>query len=527
MSNVDHSSETLNFNNLGNLFRRDLDLQKIALIDLDANNQPREFSFADLDALANAVARGLGRFALERGSRVAIIALNSAEYVATFLGIMRAGLVVVPVNSKFPPAMVDFVLQDSDAQFVFCDSLNEPLIPSSLPRVVFNHADKTASSSFYQFLDHGPFEIIRPEKDELAMLLYTSGSTGKPKGVRLSHASHIWVAKTRLGNNDWSRHRYLVAAPLYHMNAQAMTMLNILAHATTVLMPQFNARQYIKAIETFQCTWLTAVPPMIAMMLQEKGLIEQTDLSSVEFLRMGSAPVSPSLLEAIHLVFPKTQVINAFGTTEGSPVMFGPHSDGLTLPLLCAGCAHPEVSIRLVNDNGQESDQGVLQIKSPGIMLGYHKPEGRNPPIKNPFTDDGFYSTGDIFKRDTNGFYFFIGRADDMFVCGGENIYPAEVERLIESHPHVAQAAVIAVDDDIKGQKPVAFVVKRPNTQISASELKTYCLSNAPAYQHPRWIWFLDELPLASTNKVDRPLLKIKAIQQINSTENNDSVLKP
>ncbi|MEI6470856.1 MAG: class I adenylate-forming enzyme family protein, partial [Betaproteobacteria bacterium] len=397
----------------------------------------------------------------------------------------------------------------------------------SLPRVVFNHADKTASSSFYQFLDHGPFEIIRPEKDELAMLLYTSGSTGKPKGVRLSHASHIWVAKTRLGNNDWSRHRYLVAAPLYHMNAQAMTMLNILAHATTVLMPQFNARQYIKAIETFQCTWLTAVPPMIAMMLQEKGLIEQTDLSSVEFLRMGSAPVSPSLLEAIHLVFPKTQVINAFGTTEGSPVMFGPHSDGLTLPLLCAGCAHPEVSIRLVNDNGQESDQGVLQIKSPGIMLGYHKPEGRNPPIKNPFTDDGFYSTGDIFKRDTNGFYFFIGRADDMFVCGGENIYPAEVERLIESHPHVAQAAVIAVDDDIKGQKPVAFVVKRPNTQISASELKTYCLSNAPAYQHPRWIWFLDELPLASTNKVDRPLLKIKAIQQINSTENNDSVLKP
>ena len=521
MGDFDHFLEPFNLNNLGDLFRRDLDLHKIALIDLDANNQPREFSFADLDALANAVARGLGRFALERGSRVAIIALNSAEYVATFLGVMRAGLVVVPVNSKFPPAMVDFVLTDSDAQLVFCDSLNEPLIPSPLPRVVFNHEDKKASSSFYQFLDHGPFEIIHPEKDELAMLLYTSGSTGKPKGVKLSHASHIWVAKTRLGNNDWSRHRYLVAAPLYHMNAQAMTMLNILAHATTVLMPQFNARQYIKAIETFHCTWLTAVPPMIAMMLQEKDLIEQTDLSSVEFLRMGSAPVSPSLLEAIHSVFPKTQVINAFGTTEGSPVMFGPHPKGLPLPLLCAGYPHSEVNIRLMNENGKESDQGVLQIKSPGIMQGYHKPECRNPPIKDPFTEDGFYSTGDMFKRDQQGFYFFIGRSDDMFVCGGENIYPAEVERLIESHPDVAQAVVIAVDDDIKGQKPIAFVVKRPHTQVSASELKTYCLTNAPAYQHPRWIWFLDELPLASTNKVDRSFLKKEALQRIKSSENN------
>ena len=522
MGNVDNFLESLNLNNLGDLFRRDLDLQKIAFIDLDANNHPREFSFADLDALANAVARGLDRFALARGSRVAIIALNSVEYIATFLGIMRAGLVVVPVNSKFPSAMVDFVLQDSDAQLVFCDAQNESLVPLSLPRVVFNPHDKTTSPTFSEFFNHGQFKTITPEANEIAMLLYTSGSTGKPKGVRLSHASHIWVAKTRLANNDWSRHRYLVAAPLYHMNAQAMTMLNILAHATTVLLPQFNARQYIKAIETFQCTWLTAVPPMIAMMLQEKELVEQTNLSSVEFLRMGSAPVSPSLLEAIHRVFPKTQVINAFGTTEGSPVMFGPHPNGLPLPILSAGCVHPKVNIRLVNENGQESEQGVLQIKSPGIMLGYHKPEGRKPPIKNPFTDDGFYSTGDIFKRDSNGFYFFIGRADDMFVCGGENIYPAEVERLIESHPHVAQAVVIAVDDDIKGQKPVAFVVKRPNTEVSASELKTYCLTNAPAYQHPRWIWFLDELPLASTNKVDRPLLKTQALQSINNSTNND-----
>ena len=521
MGSVNHPLIQLNLNNLGDLFRRDLDFQKIALIDLGQNNQARIFSYADLDALANGVARGLQRFHLERGSRVAIIGLNSAEYIATFLGAMRAGLVVVPVNSKFPSAMVDFVLQDSDAQLVFCDSQNKTLVPSSLPQVVFDAENQDSPSSFHRFLDFGSFESISPMENELAMILYTSGSTGKPKGVRLSHASHIWVAKTRLGNNDWSKHRYLVAAPLYHMNALAMTILNILAHATTILLPQFNARQYITAIEEYQCTWLTAVPPLIAMMLQEKELIQKTDLSSVEFLRMGSAPVSPSLLEAIRSVFPTTHIINAFGTTEGSPVMFGPHPDGLPLPFLSAGYAHPDVSLRLMNENGQESDHGVLQIKSPGVMLGYHKPEGRTPPIKNPFTEDGFYSTGDIFKKDEHGFYFFIGRADDMFVCGGENIYPAEVERLIESHPAIAQAVVIAVDDDIKGQKPVAFVVKRPHFEINENELKTFCLKNAPAYQHPRRIWFLEELPLASTNKVDKVLLKKQALEHLNDKENN------
>ena len=131
------------------------------------------------------------------------------------------------------------------------------------------------------------------------MFLYTSGSTGTPKGVVLSHQSHIWVVETRLAP-DLERHRYLIAAPLYHMNALALSKLACAAHATIVLLPQFTARAYIEAIERYRCTWLTAVPPMIAMMLREHDLLARTDLSSVEFIRMGSAPVSHSLMEAIH-----------------------------------------------------------------------------------------------------------------------------------------------------------------------------------------------------------------------------------
>jgi long-chain acyl-CoA synthetase len=138
--------------------------------------------------------------------------------------------------------------------------------------------------------------------------------------------------------------------------------------------------------------------------------------------------------------------------------------------------------------------------------------------VKPPFTADGFYITGDVFRRDADGFHYFIGRSDDMFVSGGENIYPADVERMLERHPDVAQAAVVPIDDDIKGQKPVAFVVSKPGRRPSEDDIKRFALANAPAYAHPRFVWFVDELPLASTNKVDRGLLHGLAQERLAGT---------
>ncbi|HEX4330279.1 MAG TPA: fatty acid--CoA ligase family protein, partial [Burkholderiales bacterium] len=139
----------------------------------------------------------------------------------------------------------------------------------------------------------------------------------------------------------------------------------------------------------------------------------------------------------------------------------------------------------------------------------------RNPPLKNPFTADGYYITGDVFRRDPEGFHYFVGRSDDMFVSGGENIYPGEVEKLLETHPAVQQAAVVPVEDEIKGQKPAAFVIKRAGASVTAEELKQHALANAPAYQHPRWIWFVDALPLATTNKIDRNVLISAAAERV------------
>jgi acyl-CoA synthetase (AMP-forming)/AMP-acid ligase II len=481
------------FTNLGDLIHRDRAHDKAAIIDL-SGEAPREYSYGEFDGLVCGVARALNSTGLKRGERVALLAANSAEYFAAACAIMRAGAVAVPVNFKFPRETIHFILDDCGAKFVFCDKQRCSDCPENLPFAEFGGEGR---SGFEAFLECGPFESVTPEPREPAMFLYTSGSTGVPKGVVLSHQSHLWVVKTRLGGDDLSRHVFLIAAPMFHMNALALAQLAMAAHAGIVLLPEFDARVYIDAIAAFRCTWLTAVPPMIAMMLREPSL-EHADLSSVENIRMGSAPVSESLMHAAQKAFPHASITNAYGTTEAGPVVFGKHPKGLVQPSLSVGYPHSEVKLRLKGEG--EPDQGVLEIKCPALMNGYHN----RPDLVSPMTQDGFNITGDVFRRDENGFYYFVGRSDDMFVSGGENIYPGDVERMLERHPDIVQACVVPIADEIKGQKPVAFVVPRAGEPLSTEAVKEFALLHAPAYQHPRFVCFMDKLPFGTTNKIDR-----------------------
>ena len=500
--------------NLGDLVRRTDAPSRPLFIGVGPGAAEHILTRAALDAMADAFARGLIKRGIKRGDRIAILAANRPDYVALLLGAMRAGVVPVPINFKFPAATIANVIADCGARLVVHDDERRAAVdPEKFPGVSFIGFDGEAGVA--SWLDPGPFEPITPRPDESAISLYTSGSTGRPKGVLLSHASHLWVAETRRQESDLHDDRVLIAAPLYHMNALALCLLSLASGATTVLLPQFQAVAYIEAISRYRCTWLTAVPPMIAMMLRETDALAHADLSSVRTVRMGSAPVNDALARQIRELLPNARIINAYGTTEGGPIVFGAHPDGLPTPTASVGYPHPQVQVRLVGP--QAPDSGVLQMKSPAVMLGYHN----RSDVTSPITEDGYYDTSDVFRRDSDGFYYFVGRSDDMFVSGGENIFPSEVEDVLETHPDVLQASVVPVDDDIKGTKPVAFVVRRPGSLVDEEALKQHVLANAPAYQHPRRVWFLDQMLLATTNKIDRVGLRARAEAELRKSRDH------
>jgi long-chain acyl-CoA synthetase len=484
------------FGNQGNAISPDAPDDRLALIDLGTGAE-RRFTYGDLRKLTGAIARGLLARGLARGDRVAIVSLNRAEFLFSFLGAMQAGLVAVPVNHKLPADTVRYIVNDCDARIALCDGRRLPLVPESLPRVSFD-------DGFEALLDEGPFVPAPMQPEEPAMFLYTSGSSGRPKGVVLSHYSHIWVTTVRTRLPGPVGQRALVAAPLYHMNGLGSCQATFAQGDVIVLLPQFAPAGYIEAIGRYQVNLLTSVPTMIAMMLREREQLARTDLSSVRAIRMGSAPVTQSLIEQARLVLPNVQITNGYGTTEIGPVVFGPHPDGIEQPELSTGYPHRAVQLRLVRDAAEVGDEGVLEVKCGALMTHYHKLSQATARV---MTADGYYRTGDVFRRDANGFFFFVGREDDMFVCGGENIYPNDVEKMLERHPAIHQAAVVAVPDELKGHKPVAFVVRASGATLEEEAVKAFALANAPAFQHPRRVIFIDEMPLAGTNKIDKRAL--------------------
>ena len=482
--------------NLGLLFARYATSERQAIVDLRQPDAPRPISFRELDARCNAVARGLVRAGLRPGDRVGILSLNRAEFVATLLGAMRAGVVPVPVNVRLAADAVAYILGDAGARLTFAEAATKRLAPAGMRVVDYD-------SDFERFVDPGPFEPLEPGPHTVAVQPYTSGSTGRPKGVLLTHFGQNWsrlvLASTR---GTTGQDVILVAAPLYHKNALNAVKQGLTAGATLPLLPRFNIERYIEAIGRYRCTVISGVPTMMAMLLTRKDLLAKIDTTTVRTVMMGSAPSSATLIEEVKSQFPSAEALVVYGVTEGGPVPLGPHPEGRPRPPGSLGAPYAGTEAKLVG--GPHPDEGELAVRNPGLLLGYHNlPEETAKRLR-----EGWYYTGDVCRRDTDGFYYFVGRTDDMFVCGGENIFPGEVEAMLMRHPAVHQALVLPFDHDMKGQVPYAFVVARPGAAPTEEELKRFALANAPAYQHPRRVFFLQQLPLAGTNKVDRDFLR-------------------
>ena len=481
---------------------------ELAVVDLSDFDRPQEFSFRALNEMVNGAAALLKTQGYKAGDKVGLLGLNSASYLACFLGVLRIGGTVVPLNIKYPKEILEYVIDEAALNWLFVDKDHGQVgIKGTNPLSM----DPT---SLQKQSEADGFLVYEPKPIETALILFTSGSTGRPKGVVHSHGSQLAMIEPMARKID-RRLTGVVAAPLYHMNGLVYSLMLLLGEGTVILMPRFNAQTYLRALERYKVPLVTGVPTMLALMAKERALISTLDLSAVKTVRVGSAPFSETTIRETRKMFPNAVVMNGYGTTEAGGGMFGPHPDGKPLPSSSIGYPSPHVEIRLVD--GIDEDQGTLEVKTPTMMSGYLNQPDLTAAV---ISEDGWLNTGDIMRRDVDGFFYVVGRNDDMFVCGGENIYPGQIERILEKDSRISAACVVPVPDNVRGNMPVAVITLSGDSHVTAEQAKALVFEEAPPYMHPRHVFTIDNMPLAGTNKIDRGALIEWVLVQIGRERN-------
>jgi len=502
---------------------------KVAIIDLFGGRE-RQITYRQLDDRMTRVARTLVRLGVQPGERVGMLVGNRVEFIEFFFGAMRAGAIPVPLNTRLAEDTLALILKDADCALIVVDpTCNKHAIEiaEKVPlreRILLDQArDGFRPYEDELGLDNTPVEPPLLDDKSQAFQPYTSGSTGRPKGAIMTHSGMLWyVAYNQRYWPASEDDRGLIALPLFHKNALRGTVKPMLfAGGSFVLMPGYEPKSYLQTLAKYRCTYSRGVAAVFTMFLQHRDELATLDLSALRSMSIGSAVVTPELLEAVERTLPGVKISESYGLTEGGSPFRAP-IDGRPVPRGSVGVTDPEIEVKLVDAEGREQNEvGELVTRSPYVCLGYHK----QPEITRQKLQDGWLRTGDIFYRDKAGFYFFRSRVDDMFSCGGENIYPKEVENLLFTHPDVANAVVTPVPHRVKGFVPAAMVIPRDGASITAEALKAFCLEKGPAYAHPRFINVVPSFPLNGAGKIDRAVARTLLEQAyLNSVEQGGSL---
>jgi len=501
-------------NNLGYFFDDALERfpNKVCIIDL-FGGQERNFTYTELNARMDRVASMLARLGVQPGERVAMLVGNRVEFIEFFFGAMRIGAIPVPLNTRLAKDTLEFIFRDAACTVALIDpACNKDGIDLAIKvplreRILLDREHPM----FRSYENEMAMPVVVPPSPPIseatqAFQPYTSGSTGRPKGAIMTHYGMLWYVdyNQRYWPNS-SDDRGLVALPLFHKNALRGTVKPMLfAGGSFVLMPAYESLSYLQALAKYRCTYSRGVAAVFTMFLQHRDEIKKLDLSALRSMSIGSAVVTPELLDAVERALPGVKTSESYGLTEGGSPFRAP-LDKRLVPRGSVGVKGPEIEIKLTDPNGVENpDFGELWIRCPYVCLGYHN----QPEITKQKLVDGWLRTGDILERDAEGFYYFRSRIDDMFSCGGENVYPKEVENLLFTHPDVSNVVVTPVPHPVKGFVPAAMVIVREGASIEAPDLKTFCLENGPAYAHPRHIQIVPALPLNGAGKIDRNIAR-------------------
>jgi long-chain acyl-CoA synthetase len=486
---------------------------KVAIIDLFGGRE-RASTYRRLDQRMDRVAGMLARLGVRPGERVAMLVGNRTEFVEFFFGAMRAGAIPLPLNTRLAGDALAHIIEDAACVLAVVDpTSNRDALTiarrSPLRQRLLLDQEEAGFLAFEAEMET-PAAAVEPPPvadDTQAFQPYTSGSTGRPKGAIMTHRGMLWyVAYNQRYWPSSENDRGLVALPLFHKNALRGTVKPMLyAGGSFVLMPAYEPRAYLEALAKYKCTYSRGVAAVFTMFLQHGDYLRTLDLSSLRGMTIGSAVVTPELMDAVERALPHIKVSESYGLTEGGSPLRAP-IDGRPVPRGSPGVPAPEIELRLVDGQGNDAEEGELLIRCPYVCLGYH----HEPEITRAKLTDGWLHTGDIFSKDADGFFYFRSRVDDMFSCGGENVYPKEVENLLFAHPDVVNAVVAPVPHPVKGFVPAAMVIARENSRVTADELKAYCLDKGPAYSHPRFVEIVGALPLNGAGKIDRGVVQAK-----------------
>ncbi len=481
----------------------------------------RAYTNVQVDQMANRLAHGLKSLGLRPGQAAVVMMPNCPEVIISFQAIFKCGATVIPALFTLSAREVHYILQDSEATTIitssrFLDKVREAVqdLPT-VKNIIVADGEAEGVHSLQTLLAQGSDDgtMVETHSEDVAVMIYTAGTTGRPKGVMLTHLNLYSNAKlTQVtyefseDNPDWRSHDAvaLIALPLAHSYGLTVMNAGYLTGARHIVMPWFEAEPAMTLIQKYRITDFSAVPTMYVLMLNHQKF-GQYDLSSVRAWGSGSAPLPIEIQDAWYQKVGQP-IREGYGLSEYSPIVSTQRRNrsvrkgSVGVPIF----GTETQIVDLDNRSLPVGEAGELVVRGPCIMKGYYK----LPETTARALHDGWLHTGDIARRDEDGYLYILERKDDMILRGGENIYPREVEEVLYRHPAVAEAAIIGMPDPVMQQEIHGFVVLKPGQVATETELMDYCEANIAKFKTPKTVTFLEAMPKSQVGKILRKELR-------------------
>ncbi|MFZ4584141.1 MAG: class I adenylate-forming enzyme family protein [Acidimicrobiia bacterium] len=483
---------------------------EVAYVDLASG---ASLTFSQWDQQANALARGLAARGIMPDDRVSIFmpADEALDWIVAYAAVHRAGAVVVPTNTRLSERELVAILGHAEiSALLTCESMLataasvRAAIPSCALLASTGATDGRAVTWDELFdSDISTFQVPR-SLDDLADIIYTSGTTGTPKGVAVRHRN---VAMIPNWNVKWTGGGWLHGAPLFTFAGIAFVYNPMKMGLRGLYMPKFDAGQWLETVERERPGWGFLVPAMCELLVAHPDF-ERRDLSSLQQVSIGSAPIAPETLRTMQQRLPQATVNNSYGMTEAGPAYILMPKDEQAKRVGSVGKPIPPMEIKIVDEAGAElaaNEVGELLTRMPGKQREYYKDDAAS---ESTWTADGWLRSGDLAYVDDDGFLYICGRKKDLIIRGGNNVYPTDIEAVLLEHPQVQEAAVVGIPHDVLGEDIGAYVVLTGGATLSDEDLKAFCADRLADYKRPRQITFVTELPRNATGKVMKHVLR-------------------